>query len=71
VVHSQQQPAAGDELVYTPSYVEHWHGGAAAEGGRYPATPPGGEADVTWLEAVTEQDYAMKAVSGKKPDNKG
>jgi quercetin dioxygenase-like cupin family protein len=56
----------GDEPVYTPPNVAHWHGAAPTEAGTYLATTPGGEADVTWMEEVSEQDYAGKFVPGKK-----
>jgi len=56
----------GDEPVYTPPNVPHWHGAAPKEGGTYLATTPGGEADVTWLEEVTEEEYNRPAAPGKK-----
>jgi quercetin dioxygenase-like cupin family protein len=58
----------GDEPVYTPPNVPHWHGAAPDAAGTYLATTPGGEADVTWQEEVTEQEYSKKAVPGKKPE---
>jgi quercetin dioxygenase-like cupin family protein len=57
----------GDEPVYTPPNVAHWHGAAPDESGTYLATTPGGEADVQWLEEVTDPDYAAAALPGKKP----
>jgi quercetin dioxygenase-like cupin family protein len=56
----------GDEPVYTPPNVAHWHGAAPTDGGTYLATTPGGEADVTWLEEVTADEYARPAVPGQK-----
>jgi quercetin dioxygenase-like cupin family protein len=57
----------GDEPIYTPPNVAHWHGAAPGEGGTYLATTPGGELDVSWLEEVQEQDYRGTAVPGRKP----
>jgi len=58
----------GDEPIWTPPNVAHWHGAAPTEGGRYLATTPGGENDVTWLDEVSEKDYASGAVPGRKPE---
>jgi hypothetical protein len=52
--------------LYTPPNIAHWQGAAPKDGGTYLATTPGGEADVTWMEEVTEEDYAKAAVPGKK-----
>lgn len=56
----------GDQPVYTPPNVPHWHGAAPTDGGTYLATTPGGEADVTWLEEVAAEEYAKPAVPGEK-----
>jgi len=58
----------GDEPVYTPPNIAHWHGAAPQAAGTYLATTPGGEADVTWQEEVTEEEYSRPAVPGKKAE---
>ena len=51
--------AAGD-TVYTPPTEEHWHGGAANNMTCHRATHEGTESGdrTTWLEPVTDEQYA-------------
>jgi quercetin dioxygenase-like cupin family protein len=53
----------GDEPVYTPPNVEHWHGAAPDEGGTYVAIACCADDYVKWLdEEVTDQVYKGKAI---------
>lgn len=57
----------GDEPVYTPPNVDHWHGSTPTESCTYVALACCGDNYVKWLtEEVTEQQFSGKAIPRKE-----
>jgi quercetin dioxygenase-like cupin family protein len=57
----------GDEPVFTPPNVEHWHGSTPTDSCTYVAIACCGNDYVKWLpEEVTDQQFTAKAISRKQ-----
>lgn len=54
------EPIAEGDTVWIPADLEHWHGASAGRAMTHIALQhvDGGGSAVTWLEAVSEADYA-------------
>jgi quercetin dioxygenase-like cupin family protein len=55
------------DVVTSASGVEHWHGAAAEIGMTHLAISPVGAGKTAWLQKVTDQEYAVSAVSFENP----
>lgn len=52
------QPIRKGDVINIPEDVEHWHGAGAKTGMTHiTITNYTGEENVTWLEAVTDQEF--------------